>query len=346
MNCMIVSMNLTKHHNRNSILFSNNTVIIALMAVILGFNAVYSYQCIHIHFFDSAKVKNEKIVLGDIARISIESNCEAKSIAGLPELFIGEAAPAGYSRFVDVHTILQTYLRPQFSHISTGGAQRVKVRTDAYFKTVGDYENQIVSYLKKNMHWSEKDVTIIVKNPEKQWRCYKKNFQITFHGITTPYPKGNIQFFMKITQGNWILTIPVHCNIKVTTPVVSVAEQISRNEKIQKKHIRLVSVDITSFKYTPCTSVSSIVGNIAVKTLSPGTIIHTGCIKPVPDICRGDQINIILQKGKIKLSVSGRAREEGMKGDRIWVENIQSHKLMKVIIIGKGLVSPVKGASI
>jgi flagella basal body P-ring formation protein FlgA len=330
----------------NPICTVNNSSSISFALLFLGFISVHPSQCVHIHFFNTAEVRNEKILLGDIAHISIKSDCNVKSFYRFSNLYVGEAAPAGYTRYVDAHDVLQNYIKTQYNHISIGGAKRVKVRTDAYFKTVGDYENQIVTYIRTNIHWPQKDVVISLRNPDKKWRCFKRDFNVTFEGIKTPFPKGNIQFSMKIAQGEKIQSIPVLCNIKINTSVVSVAEHIPRNEIIEKKHLRLIPRDITHFKYTPFTSASSVLGNIAVKTLSPGTILHQRCIKPVPDILRGERVDIVLQKGRIKLSVSGRAREEGIKGDIIWVENIQSHKLMKVIILGKGLVSPAKGESI
>ena len=310
------------------------------------FSGVFSAQPVYLHFIDSAVVSDRVICLEDIARITTPAN--EKVDQGLEKAEIGDAAPAGFSRYINVADIIQFSLRSRYDdiHFQASGAKRVKVRTEGVKKTVDEYESRILEYLNENIGWDKGCYKVTLENREKQWYCYPGHSVVEVKGLASPYPRGNTRLKLVITQGKTEFTVPVLCKIKVEVPVVIASESIKRDDIIDAGKLELSIMDITAFRYTPYTDISSVTGNIAVKTLSPGTILHKRCIKPVPDVCKGDKVFIILEKGAVRLSVPARAREEGVKGDRIWVENLNSHKLIRVQITGKGIVHLNQGESI
>ncbi len=310
------------------------------------FSGVFSAQDVYLHFVDSAIVNDKIVLLEDIARVKGTSNEDVRF--NLEKTKIGDAAPAGFSRYINGNDIIHYFLKSQFNNIEihSSGAKRIKVRTDAVLKSVEDYEKQILEYLNDNISWRKGDYTVSIENGKKQWYCYQGPVTIEVKGLFSPYPKGNIRLKLKVTQGETEFNVPVVCKIRVTTPVVTVSETIYRKQLISAEKLKLCKLDITAYTYTPYTEISSVVGGIATKTLTPGTIIHKRCIKPLPDICKGDRVYIILKKGLVRLSVPARAREEGVKGDRIWVENLNSHKLIRVKIADKGIVYLNEGETI
>lgn len=311
------------------------------------FSGVFSAQPVYLHFIDSAVVNDKVILLEDIARINTPS--DENLHPGLEKTEIGNAAPAGFSRYITVSDIIRFVLKSKYSKkigFHAGGAKRVKIRTKGVIKSVGDYESRILEYLYENIGWDKGCYKASIENRQKQWYCYTGPSVIEIKGLASPYPKGNVRLKLKITQGETEFDVPVLCKIRVEVPVVIASESIKRNEVIDAGKLELSRMDITAFRYTPYTDMSSIIGNIAVKTLSPGTIIHKRCIRPIPDVCKGDRVFIIMEKGTVRLSVPARAREEGVKGDRIWVENLNSHKLIRVRIADKGIVHLNQGESI
>ena len=318
--------------------------IISLLLSI--FSGVFSAQPVYLHFIDSAVVNNNVIVLKDIARIDLPSDKNVQ--LELEKTEIGDAAPAGFSRYINASDIAQFALKSRYGNLSfnSSGAKRVKVRTEGVKKSVEDYERQILEYLSENIGWGKECYKASIENQQKEWYCYTGHSVVEVKGLSSPYPKGNVRLKLKITHGEKVIVVPVLCKIRVEVPVVIASESIKRNEIIDAGKLELIRMDITAFRYTPYTDILSITGNIAVKTLSPGTIIHKRCIRPIPDVCKGDRVFIILEKGAVRLSVTARAREEGVKGDRIWVENLTSHKLIRVQIEGKGIVHLNQGESI
>lgn len=326
-----------------------NTGIIkigCIASVLLNiFSGIFAAQPVCLHFVDSAEVTHKVILLKDIARIEAASN-EISLTLGKTE--VGNAAPAGFSRYINAHEVVQCALKSGNSNLNfhSSGAKRIKVRTRGISKSVADYEKQILEYLSENIGWGEECYKISIEKRQKQWYNYPGKSVVEIKGLSSPYPRGNIRLKLILTQKGKEIVIPVLCKIQVEIPVVIASESIKRNEVIDAGTVELGRVNITAFRYAPFTDISAVTGTIAVKTLSPGTIIHKRCIRPVPDVCRGDKVFIILQKGAVRLSVTARAREEGRKGDRIWVENVSSHKLIRVKIADKGIVHLNQGESI
>jgi flagella basal body P-ring formation protein FlgA len=66
-------------------------------------------------------------------------------------------------------------------------------------------------------------------------------------------------------------------------------------------------------------------------------------VKTVPAVEKGDPVAIIVKKGRISVSVVGIAREQGEIGEKIWVQNSKTNKLIRVKIKGKGIVTVLQG---
>ncbi len=306
----------------------------------------FAVKSISLHFFDSALVNNKVVYLNDIAEI--KGNLTDNNGIDLNGIKVGDAAPAGYNRYMNVYDIVHFILNPQLTGntIITSGAKRVKVRTDSKTRKISDFEDQILEYLFDNICWEKNEYTVSIRNPDNQWQCYRKPSTITIKGLSSPYPKGNVRIKLVITQDDLKLTVPVICKIGVQVPVVCVKETIQRNKVIKEQDLELIRMDITNYRFTPITEITAATGKIAVKTLSMGTIIHNRCAKALPVVCKGDNVLMVIKKGPVQISVPARAREEGVKGDRIWVENLKTHKLIRVKIAGKGVVHFNEGEAI
>ncbi len=318
-----------------------------LLLIIIIFSVTISARLpVFISFYDSVAVNSKKVVLGDIANIQCPKNEVIK--IQLSKIKVGNSAPTEYSRYINVYEIIHKILAPQFQdiEIKTNNIERVKIYTKTYIRSIGKFKKKINKFVKDNVKWKQGEYLILLRNSTKEFRIYQKPFEVFVEGLQTPYPKGNIKLSLKIVQDSNTFNIPFLCRIKVTIPVLCAAEKIERNEVIKEHDIEFVTKDITAYRYEPITEIALIIGKKAIKTISPGTIIHKKCFKAIPDICKGDVVSILLKKGKIRISVPARAREYGRIGERIWVENLNSSKLVRVIIVNRQEVNLIQGESI
>lgn len=301
---------------------------------------------VYLRFHDSTTVYDPEITLGDIAIIECPSGKEL--VLQLARTKVGNAAPAGFSRYLSTYEVLQYVLAPHLNNleVNNNGVKRIKIHTKARVRSVNDYRDQILEYMANNIKWEREDHSISIKNSDRQWRCYDRPFTVSVEGLSTPYPKGNVRLKLRILQDSIKKIVPVICRVKVETEVVCASKTIGRNQIMNNNVIELRKMDITAYRYTPISDVSSLINKIAVKTISPGTIIHKQCIKSAPSVSKGDIVYITLEKGNVRISVPARAREDGCVGEKIWVENTKSHRLIQVEVGGKGIVYFNKGEAI
>ncbi len=313
---------------------------------VLAAGFTLSAQSVTLYFRDSVVVNTSTILLQDVAQIhgKLDENTREK----LETAIVGEAAPAGFSRRMNVYDVIQFMLKPRFENIKmeTAGAKQITVQTDARVRCVGDFEQEILEYLYDNIAWESDNYTVSIVNMDREWRCYRKPSQVAVKGLLSPYPKGNIRLKLEITQDDKVFYVPVQCRVAVTVPVVCAKTVISRNTVISGEQLEIVPMDITNFRYNPIIDKDLAIGRVAIRTLTPGMMLNKKCIKIAPEIEKGDNVVILVNKGPIRVSVPARAREEGAKGDRIWVENLKTHKLIRVIVSEKGIVYLKEGESI
>lgn len=306
--------------------------------------AVYSQR--NILFKDSVLVHSETVFLNDIVQIT-NTQCDSLD-AFLGTIKVGTAAPPGFSRFMNTDDIMRYFVLPKVKNVALRYPpnKRIKITTDANIFYLKDFEKTIIAWLQRKIKWNKEDYTIDIEKPSSPIRCYRKPFTLHIDGLSSPYPKGNQRITMQLLQDGYTFSVPVRWRITVKTPVVCAKNTIPRNHRIAEDDIVLKKVDITAFRYTPFTNKTDVIGKCAVKTLTPETVLHGWCITKPAVIEKGDMVYIKLQKGPIRISVPARARQSGIEGEKIWVENVVSHKLIQVEVIKQGEVRLIEGESI
>jgi len=286
---------------------------------------------------DNAMVNDTVITIGAIADII---QCPQGIKNQLVNTVIGDAAPAGFNRFVSIDDLMNYKLRDyniKFG-VELHGSSRIRVTTDSQLFEIKNITTEIKTYIRQFVKWPENDLEITVLDIMKNCRILKKTYHVDFESSKDPYCKDNLAVRVIIQQGTIRKIIPVVCDLKVTTEVVVAQQNIPAKSRIVTDQVTLERRDITHYCYTPVTSASKINKLIARRTITAGTIIHLGMVEKEPDIVKGQMVLIRLNRGKIALSVEGTARESGYNGEDIWVESSYDNKLLKSRIEKKGQV--------
>jgi flagella basal body P-ring formation protein FlgA len=342
------------------------TYIVILIAVTAFTSFAVSRAEVNICFKDSAMVNDTLIRVKDIASVTGLNDTFTQNIQNF---VIGESAPAGYCRKVstqEICTQLQklipnplasqedklqlwlityakrvdnTYIDTKQHSFNKNRVKSILVKTNAQEYKVGDFEKEIFNYIADSVLWSKANYSINLRNKTDAWKCLKTDFSVSVFGLASRYPKGNINLSLNMRQGNRTYCIPVLCNVSVSAEVVMAKAVISRGTVLSAENCVLEKKDITRFGYEPFLSLSDIGSFVATRTIAKETIIHNKLITKRPVIIKDDQVFVISSQGPIRISVIMRAREDGAVGDRIWVENPESHKLLKTKVVGKGRVS-------
>ena len=314
--------------------------------VMLGlFTSIYAVEPVRISvtFSDSAAVNDTVIRLRDIAVVKSEASSE--KLAALENAVVGEAAPPGYCRKVNTDEVAAYVFKKGFSGFSFGRIQKKAVTVSTVYREekVGDFESLIIKYLADSVKWLTGDYTILVRNKDEKWKCLDKPIDVRIAGLSSKYPKGNINLKIVARQCSRAYAVPVACCVNVVTPVIVSKTAISRGALLTPENCILERKDITHFACNPFTDLSQLNDLVSNRTIQPEMIVHEGLTSRIPIIGKDEQVYVVVDKGQVRVSIIMRAREQGAIGDKIWVENEMTHKLLKTKIIGKGKVELLEG---
>ncbi|MFW6244816.1 MAG: flagellar basal body P-ring formation chaperone FlgA [Fibrobacterota bacterium] len=295
-------------------------------------------QDVTIHFRDSVMVSDTLIRIEDLGRVQCSDSGLAARVG---RTSAGESAPPGYSRFVNTSDLLLFRLKPLFKNVTFSAAEqkRIKVSSDFVKRTVGDFEKQIMTYVVENLGWKEGEWDLSINNSESSWKSFRGAVQVQLKGLNNPFVKGNFNLLLEVRQGAGTNRIPVSCHMQVKAPVLVATRQISRGEQLDSQNCVLKTMDITHFAHVPLRELPQAGESEVIRTVSQGNIIHEKLLRAVPVVARGDQVQILFSSSSVRVSVLGRARESGGRGERVWVENQQTGKLIRAEVLKKGLVT-------
>ncbi|MBD3346728.1 MAG: flagellar basal body P-ring formation protein FlgA [Chitinivibrionales bacterium] len=300
----------------------------------------WSGQRVTLRFYDSVMVSGTKITCGDAAVIVADNRETANK---LKQTVIGESAPPGYSRYLNPADIVKYKISPVWPSLDfiLPASRRIRVFTDCVEKRITDFEKEIAGFIKKSTRWNEKDYTLEIHNPDHKFRLYPGPWSVSFDKLETFYPKGPLRLTMLIEQAH-TTRVSVGCKINVETAVVTAKENVRRGEELGSHNCEIIKQDITGYRYFCYSDLNAISGKTASRSLSQGTIINDKNCESVPAIKKGDLVSIVLSEGAVSVSVDGRAREDGYVGDRIWVQNIGSNRLLRVEILTENKVGLIR----
>lgn len=287
-----------------------------------------------INFYDTATINDTDINLNDISTVSADSDAIAREVA----LFsVGAGAPAGYSRFVETKDLLMYRLKPSFKDVDIKVVRdkRVLVKTAYIEKKIQDFKKEINDYARQQLQWKAGQWKFSVNNPEASWKCLNAPFSVKVLGLESPAAKGHVQLQFIVEQYGRTIRIPLSCTIEVTTPVIISNKTIARGQIIDLSDIEEKAMNITNFSPTPYFNKNEVVGKKAIRTIPVGTILHDRMVTEIPVLVKGDGLNIQIIKGSVIITVAAIARENGHLGQKIWVENANTHRLVRVVVKDK-----------
>ncbi|MBN1575757.1 MAG: flagellar basal body P-ring formation protein FlgA [Chitinispirillaceae bacterium] len=315
---------------------------VVLIAAVWYAGAYARTAGISLIFYDSSLVNDTLFTVGDIAQVT---GNDGVMVGEVMECNAGVCAPPGYSRFISAADLVSFRLKVKFPDAAfiIAGSKRPLVRTDYRVVKLSDHETALRSWIASTVGWKEGEWEVAIDNPADSCKLLDKPMSLSFRGLENRFPKGSTNLSMIARQESRSCRIPVKCRFSVVAPVAVTVKPVARGDVLHPEDCVIRRMDITRFAPLPYTSMNDLKNKRAARSIEAGTILHDRLLANIPAIEKGDAVLIIYKNGRISIAVSGVARERGGIGDRIWVENQQTHKLIRTEIREKGIVSPLLG---
>ncbi len=277
------------------------------------------------------EVTSEILRLGDIARIEPESG----RLSALP---IGYSPYPGHYRWLD-----KSYLLEQ---LTKGGVDLHEVRLEMPERVLVTRLSQVVGQVAVReavlgaFEALGPDLSFDVTRIDVPQDVMLPRGELEIRvGLPSPLTRLDglslkLDFFVdgKLARSQW-----ARIYASALAKVVVLARPVAFGQRLQRADLTLEERSLRrleSFYSNP----ERVVNLVAKRGLEAGQVLDSSHLKTPKLVARNDTVTIIAQGKTFRVSTLGKARDGGTLGDTIQVENLDSHQLLRVEVIGNKTV--------
>lgn len=172
----------------------------------------------------------------------------------------------------------------------------------------------------------------------KFYKSYYPTIQILKIKSNKPFPKKykTIKFLISPKTSSGTIQIDdkyYYIQIKAKIALFKAVRTIKQNEYILPN----VSKEKVNFKYLYSTPLLKISPDLIAKNvISKGQIIYKNCVRIAPDVIRGEKVTVLLNNNGISIYTSGKALQDGNRGEIIKIR--VNKKTLDGKVVKKGVV--------
>lgn len=142
--------------------------------------------------------------------------------------------------------------------------------------------------------------------------------------------RGNVVY-----GGNRRFAVWARVNITARVQVVVAAEDIKAGQVITPSQLRVETRDSHPLPAKLASSVEQVAGKMSRRPLAVGSQIWLHTLDALPDVDRGNLVEVEVLSGAARLGFTGKAESAGRTGDLIQVRNLSSNKIFQARVCGK-----------
>ncbi len=134
----------------------------------------------------------------------------------------------------------------------------------------------------------------------------------------------------------WKLYVTVE--IVTLQPVVVAARPLARGQTVSAADLRIEHRDTARLHQAFYTDTGDLIGQRARRQVAAGRILHPGLLERRRLVRRGGTVQILVERGALKVRMQGKALQNGALGDRVRVRNRASGREITGEVIAAGVV--------
>jgi len=192
-------------------------------------------------------------------------------------------------------------------------------------------EQAVSSYIEAN--YNSENVEYQYDFRRVRWSHFPADFDsIDVLRIGKDTPLGNTIFTIGVYKDNDLVkAIPVSVGVTMLVEAVVTDVPINTGEKLHDYTI--TTRPVTNKNSMPVVDPAALKGKQAKRYIRAGSTIYSSMFENVPVVNIGDKVDIVIEKGLIKVTAEGLVRQKGGVGDIIRVANLGSKKVVRVEVV-------------
>ena len=280
---------------------------------------------LEIRFQAEAEVHDEKVTLGDISRITPDSE-RARQLAALKLFPAPQPGRQTTRHAADVTKQINKNFTETIEGINWGGADTIRIR-------------------RASIHIGSEEIREILDNYLSRNKNYLPPADIRFKEIhlTQPFdlPAGVLETEVipvdpSILSSHRFTVIfridsrveknlAVQAELEAIAPVAVAAANLRRGTVIQESDISFAQLDIINLR-NPCLDPEELIGKRIKRSVRQGYPFDLQAVELPPIIRRGELVTIFVRKGPLLVTAKGIARHDAIQGAMVKVLNKNSKK--------------------
>jgi flagella basal body P-ring formation protein FlgA len=286
-------------------------------------------------------VQGPSIILGEIADISGDDETKVNALRALK---LGSAPQPG-GRMVLTRELLGsrlaaagsdlsgiTWMVPEYVTLSTA-AQTVSGRNLA--ETALEAVEQRISAASEDI-----DIELVGYPADILAPVGSVTLQADLpHGIRKNGP--TIANVTVSTNGHTFTKVSLRYNVKIYADIVVAAKPLNAHEPLTPENLTLQRLDTLSLNSSYITDRNKLVGLSAKRFLAAGTVINDMVVEKPVIVKRGSSVTITARSGVMEVTAAGQALQDGVEGQIIRVQNINSRRILTARVVDEGLVQVI-----
>ena len=279
-------------------------------------------------FQKSSVVKNDSILLSDIARFSAE---ESPLLKALKSQIVGSSPDPGTVKTIDAREVISKLIKKNHGNlagINWKGSPLVAVSRESRTISSDLVLDIINDFIDQNRHrFPDAEITFTPDTIPLPFAL--QTGTLSWEVVpSSPEIIGSSRFSIIFKVDNKVRkNFSVRGSTEAVAETVVATRKIKYGEVIRADMVTQARKDISSTK-NYARIPAEVLGSIAKRTIHQGTIIRSDSVELPPVIKRGEYVKITVNRGGLKLSATGIARSDGRLDEVIRVKNAQSNKLI------------------
>ncbi|MEJ2474584.1 MAG: flagellar basal body P-ring formation chaperone FlgA [Desulfobacterales bacterium] len=285
-----------------------------------------------------AEVRGPDIRLGEVAEIACAETGLQRRLEGL---VIGKAPLPGRSRNIsaDYVRLRLRQLDIEAERMVLGGAERIEVTLPAVTVSEEQIRQIVTGFLKTSGIWGDAEVSV-AKLTISADRTLPEG-RATYRVLPPRHMRSLATVPLSIVfdvDGRFQKTIRATARIAALAPVVAAARPIGRLKPITSDDLKMEKMDLAELPAGVMTEVDDIIGKRARRNIDAGDILRPDLIEMPPLVKRGDMVVIVAESEGFKVTATGEAKSDGLRGEQVKVVNLDSNKRFSARVVDKKTV--------
>lgn len=148
--------------------------------------------------------------------------------------------------------------------------------------------------------------------------------------------RGRVNLKVTCLDQDWFVYLGA--NIARFVTVVVAKNDLPRKAKLHASMLNLTEMDVSRVRGDYFTGFNEVEGYQLRNRLRAGDVLSSKNLLATDAVNRGEQITIVATNGVLSVRMGGEALDSGKLGDQIRVRNLQSGRVIRALVVGRGKV--------